>query len=92
MTETTQNPDVTCAQKERIGDDCNDEGTYYKVPFIFGREGRVAAEWWCESCIEGDELFELEDGTVYLTRIGGEQVAKAEDVIETAGDCLPDDW
>lgn len=76
----------TCAQKQRIGDACNDRGPYYKVPFIFGQEPRMAMEWWCESCVDDGPEFERDGDDVYMTDQDGNRLAEAEEIEEAYKD------
>jgi hypothetical protein len=88
MTEVTNDSDKTCAQKDRIGDDCCDEGAYYQMPYIYGVEGCMVPEWWCESCVDQLVSVEREGDTVWLCDPTGERLATAEKVLETDGDAL----
>lgn len=73
MVEISHGPDKSCENCDRINE--TDEGPpYYKVPFVYGPEPRMAMEWWCGECVQEDDAFTVEDEELFLCGIEVEDV------------------
>lgn len=73
MVDISHNPDRGCEEHDRINE-CGEEPPFYKVPFIYGPEPRLAMEWQCEECIVNGEVFTLEEDEVFLEGMPVEEV------------------
>lgn len=74
MVEVSHLQERSCENCDRMNRESDTGPPYYKVPFIFGAEPRMAMEWHCGDCIEEDPAFTTKDQELLLAGVEVEEV------------------